>query len=143
MLTRVFCDNFKALVNFEFRPDQLCLLLGDNASGKSSFLEDTGRLSDLIVITSDNPRSEDPNHIIDEIKRGIVVPADRTPPGGTAAKSTPHLAIVDRKAAIERAVREAAAGDKSRRRVRGGTGPSSHGPRSPCTVHRRTAESRR
>ncbi|MFL6281181.1 MAG: UDP-N-acetylmuramoyl-L-alanyl-D-glutamate--2,6-diaminopimelate ligase, partial [Vicinamibacterales bacterium] len=69
------------------------------------------RLSDLVVITSDNPRSEDPNHIIDEIKRGIVVPADRTPPGGTAAKSTPHLAIVDRKAAIERAVREAAAGD--------------------------------
>jgi len=69
------------------------------------------RLSDLVVITSDNPRSEDPNQIIDEIKRGIVVPADRTPPGGTAAKSTPHLAIVDRKAAIERAIRDAAAGD--------------------------------
>jgi len=69
------------------------------------------RLSDLVVITSDNPRSEDPNQIIEEIKRGIVVPADRTPPGGTAAKSTPHVAIVDRKAAIERAIREAAAGD--------------------------------
>lgn len=69
------------------------------------------RLSDLVVITSDNPRSEDPNQIIDEIKRGIVIPADRTPPGGTAAKSTPHLAIVDRKAAIERAIRDAATGD--------------------------------
>jgi UDP-N-acetylmuramoyl-L-alanyl-D-glutamate--2,6-diaminopimelate ligase len=69
------------------------------------------RLSDLVVITSDNPRSEDPNQIIDEIKRGIVMPADRTPPGGTPAKSTPHVAIVDRKAAIERAVRDAAAGD--------------------------------
>ena len=49
--------------------------------------------------------------IIEEIKRGIVVPADRTPPGGTPAKSTQHLVIVDRKAAIERAIREAAAGD--------------------------------
>jgi UDP-N-acetylmuramoyl-L-alanyl-D-glutamate--2,6-diaminopimelate ligase len=69
------------------------------------------RLSDLVVITSDNPRSEDPNQIIDEIKRGIVMPADRTPPGGTPAKSTAHIAIADRKAAIERAVRDAAAGD--------------------------------
>jgi UDP-N-acetylmuramoyl-L-alanyl-D-glutamate--2,6-diaminopimelate ligase len=69
------------------------------------------RLSDLVVITSDNPRSEDPNQIIDEIKRGIVVPANRTPPGGTPAKSTPYLAIADRKAAIERAVRDAGPGD--------------------------------
>ena len=29
------------------------------------------RLSDVVVITSDNPRSEDPLRIIDEIKRGI------------------------------------------------------------------------
>ena len=28
------------------------------------------RLSDVVVITSDNPRSEDPNRIIDEVKRG-------------------------------------------------------------------------
>jgi UDP-N-acetylmuramoyl-L-alanyl-D-glutamate--2,6-diaminopimelate ligase len=68
------------------------------------------RLSDLVIVTSDNPRSEDPEQIIDEIKRGIATPADR------AAKqpgrwSTPWIAIVDRKAAIERAVRDAAAGD--------------------------------
>ena len=31
-----------------------------------------GRLSDLIVITSDNPRSEDPARIIEEIQRGIT-----------------------------------------------------------------------
>src|SRR5262249_29492830 len=30
-----------------------------------------GRLSDLIVVTSDNPRSEDPVRIIEEIQRGI------------------------------------------------------------------------
>ena len=28
------------------------------------------RLSDLVIVTSDNPRSEDPEQIIDEIKRG-------------------------------------------------------------------------
>ena len=31
------------------------------------------RLSDLVVVTSDNPRSEDPAEIIEQIKRGIVV----------------------------------------------------------------------
>src|SRR5262249_34368269 len=30
-----------------------------------------GRLSDVIVVTSDNPRSEDPVRIIEEIQRGI------------------------------------------------------------------------
>ncbi len=69
------------------------------------------RLSDLVVLTSDNPRSEDPEQIIDEIKRGIVIPADRLPPRGQAPRSTACLAITDRQAAIERAVREARAGD--------------------------------
>jgi len=70
------------------------------------------RLSDLVIITSDNPRSEDPDQIIEEVKRGIVVPADRTPPKGLPVpKSTPYLAIVDRKEAIARAVRDARAGD--------------------------------
>jgi UDP-N-acetylmuramoyl-L-alanyl-D-glutamate--2,6-diaminopimelate ligase len=63
------------------------------------------RLSDLVILTSDNPRSENPDQIIDEIKRGIVMPADRN------ARSTPHLAIADRRQAIDRAVQEAHAGD--------------------------------
>jgi UDP-N-acetylmuramoyl-L-alanyl-D-glutamate--2,6-diaminopimelate ligase len=69
------------------------------------------RLSDLVVVTSDNPRSEDPEQIIEEIKRGIVMPADRSPKGQGAAKSTPCVAIVDRKAAIERAIQDARPGD--------------------------------
>ncbi len=56
------------------------------------------RLSDLVVITSDNPRSEDPEAIIDDITRGI-----------TAAQQ--WTAIADRRAAIERAIVEAEAGD--------------------------------
>ena len=70
------------------------------------------RLSDLVIITSDNPRSEDPAQIIEEIKRGIVMPADRVAPRGQAGpQATPFVALVDRQAAIERAVQEARAGD--------------------------------
>jgi len=81
------------------------------------------RLSDLVIVTSDNPRSEDPDQIIDEIKRGIVMPADRMPPKNASAapgssrtgqavpRSTPYLAVTDRRAAIELAVRDARAGD--------------------------------
>jgi UDP-N-acetylmuramoyl-L-alanyl-D-glutamate--2,6-diaminopimelate ligase len=67
------------------------------------------RLSDLVIVTSDNPRSEDPSRIIEEIQRGIVTPADRL--GARGPKGTPSLAIVDRREAIERAVREARPGD--------------------------------
>jgi UDP-N-acetylmuramoyl-L-alanyl-D-glutamate--2,6-diaminopimelate ligase len=69
------------------------------------------RLSDLVVITSDNPRSEKPEQIIDEIKRGIVMPADRVGKGGSGPKATAYVAIPDRKAAIERAIHEALPGD--------------------------------
>jgi UDP-N-acetylmuramoyl-L-alanyl-D-glutamate--2,6-diaminopimelate ligase len=61
------------------------------------------RLSDVVVITSDNPRSEDPARIIDEVKRGAQ-PELR---GG----DTELLAIVDRREAIAEAVRRAQAGD--------------------------------
>ena len=63
------------------------------------------RLSDVVVITSDNPRSEDPKRIIEEIERGI--------PAGTQASSrAPQVeSVVDRAAAIERAVSIAAKGD--------------------------------
>lgn len=70
------------------------------------------RLSDLVIITSDNPRGEDPTEIIEEIKRGVAMPAERTrlsetregQPKYTPPKATAHMAIVDRKLAIERAI---------------------------------------
>jgi len=67
------------------------------------------RLSDLVIVTSDNPRSEDPAGIIEEIMRGIVVPAARVMPKGQ--RGTPSKAIVDRGEAIEKAIREAQPGD--------------------------------
>jgi UDP-N-acetylmuramoyl-L-alanyl-D-glutamate--2,6-diaminopimelate ligase len=69
------------------------------------------RLSDMVIITSDNPRSENPDAIIEDVKRGIVLPADRIAPNGHGPKATPYLAIADRRLAIERAVREASPGD--------------------------------
>jgi UDP-N-acetylmuramoyl-L-alanyl-D-glutamate--2,6-diaminopimelate ligase len=63
------------------------------------------RLSDAVVITSDNPRSEDPLAIIEEIRRGI-------PAGEAASDRAPDvIAVVDRAAAIEKAVAMARPGD--------------------------------
>jgi UDP-N-acetylmuramoyl-L-alanyl-D-glutamate--2,6-diaminopimelate ligase len=63
-----------------------------------------GRLSDLIVITSDNPRSEDPNRIIEEIRRGIT-------PDTRKDSEQRVLTNVDRRAAIAKAIELARAGD--------------------------------
>ena len=63
------------------------------------------RLSDVVVITSDNPRSEEPARIIEEIERGI-------PAGSQSSSRAPVVeSIVDRTAAIERAVTLAQPGD--------------------------------
>ena len=63
-----------------------------------------GRLSDLIVITSDNPRSEDPNRIIEEVQRGIT-------PDTRRDRAQRLLTIVDREAAIAKAIEVARPGD--------------------------------
>jgi UDP-N-acetylmuramoyl-L-alanyl-D-glutamate--2,6-diaminopimelate ligase len=63
-----------------------------------------GRLSDVIVITSDNPRSEDPMRIIEEIQRGIT-------PDTKKSGEQRQLAIVDRRAAIAKAIELALPGD--------------------------------
>ena len=68
-----------------------------------------GRLSDLVVLTSDNPRSEDPARIVDEIKRGL---APTREPGAPPRTGTPFVVELDRRVAIERAVRTAASGDR-------------------------------
>jgi len=62
------------------------------------------RLSDVVIVTSDNPRSEDPARIIEEIRRGIT-------PGAQGGRSTDVVSVVDRAEAIERAVQMAGEGD--------------------------------
>lgn len=72
---------------------------GDRDRGKRPQMgEISARLADLTIVTSDNPRSEDPVAIIGEILAGVD---DRT---GVEA-------IADRHAAIDAAVRAAGAGD--------------------------------
>ncbi len=53
--------------------------------------------ADLIIVTSDNPRTEDPDAIIDEIQAGF--------------RGTGYLRITDRRQAIGRALAEARPGD--------------------------------
>ena len=66
------------------------------------------RLSDLVVVTSDNPRSEDPARIMDDIKRGLAPARDS---GAPSRATTPYIAIADRRLAIEHAIKQAKAGD--------------------------------
>jgi len=58
------------------------------------------RLSDVLVLTSDNPRSEPPEAILEEIQRGIP-----------AARSRDTLVIPDRREAITRALEMGRVGD--------------------------------
>lgn len=56
------------------------------------------KLADLLILTSDNPRFEDPQKILEDIKRGIN-------------GAIPFYEIVDRRSAIEFAIKELREGD--------------------------------
>jgi UDP-N-acetylmuramoyl-L-alanyl-D-glutamate--2,6-diaminopimelate ligase len=71
---------------------------GDRDRGKRPLMgRIAAELSDLAIATSDNPRTENPDAIIDEIEEGM--------------RGLPHLRIVDRLAAIHTALNEGRAGD--------------------------------
>ncbi|MFI5396577.1 MAG: UDP-N-acetylmuramoyl-L-alanyl-D-glutamate--2,6-diaminopimelate ligase [Candidatus Binatia bacterium] len=114
-------QNFTVAVDYAHKPDALERLLrgaralgpkriltvfgcgGDRDRGKRSIM---GRLatelSDVVIVTSDNPRSENPEQIIAEILAGV---GEAT---GTAARVRTE---VDRARAIETAMRLAEPGD--------------------------------
>jgi UDP-N-acetylmuramoyl-L-alanyl-D-glutamate--2,6-diaminopimelate ligase len=72
---------------------------GDRDKGKRPVMgRIAAQLADDVVVTSDNPRSEDPDAIVAEVLRGI--------PSGTNV-----AALADRRAAIAEALRRAHAGD--------------------------------
>ena len=87
----------------EYNPKRLVCLFG--CGGNRSKLrryemgEVSGNLADLTVITSDNPRFEEPQAIIDDIKIGI---------GKTSGK---YVEIIDRKEAIRYVIEHGQPGD--------------------------------
>jgi len=50
------------------------------------------RLSDLVIVTSDNPRTEDPMRIIEDVRRGL------------SQSAAEHVVLPDRQAAVEHAI---------------------------------------
>ena len=87
----------------EYHPKRLVCLFGcgGNRSKDRRYEigEVSGRLADLTIITSDNPRFEEPQDIIDDIKTGI---------GKTDGK---YVEICDRKEAIRYAIAHGQPGD--------------------------------
>lgn len=72
---------------------------GDRDRGKRPQMAQlSATLADLSVLTSDNPRTEDPQTILADMRAGLPVGA-------------PHWDDADRRAAIQRAIGEAAAAD--------------------------------
>jgi len=70
---------------------------GDRDRGKRPIMgEIAERLADVVILTSDNPRTEDPERILDEIESGMHLAHER---------------VEDRRAAIARALALASAGD--------------------------------
>lgn len=78
---------------------------GDRDRGKRPKMGEAAvRSSDVVILTSDNPRTEDPYAILEQVEQGVV----------KALQQRPHVQyrkIADRREAIETAVREAQAAD--------------------------------
>ena len=87
----------------EYNPKRLVCLFGCGGNRSKArryeMGEVSGNLADLTIITSDNPRFEEPQDIINDIKIGI---------GKTEGK---YVEIIDRKEAIRYAIDEAQVGD--------------------------------
>lgn len=103
-----YAHNAMALENLlgslrEYRPRRLVCLFGcggDRAKGRRYEMgEVSGRMADMTIITSDNPRTEEPDQIIRDIETGIL------PTGGEYRK------IRDRREAIFYALSQGQAGD--------------------------------
>jgi UDP-N-acetylmuramoyl-L-alanyl-D-glutamate--2,6-diaminopimelate ligase len=84
---------------------------GDRDRGKRPLMgEIAARLADVVLVTSDNPRSEDPERIIAEIMAGATGATGATGSGpGAGAPSVRSLA--DRRAAITEAIASGRRGD--------------------------------
>jgi UDP-N-acetylmuramoyl-L-alanyl-D-glutamate--2,6-diaminopimelate ligase len=90
---------------------------GDRDRGKRPVMgEIAARLSDIVIVTSDNPRTEEPLSIIHEIEAGVqsgdkTKIAERSSQGQNLAADSGYYIEVDRRAAIAMALASARPGD--------------------------------
>jgi UDP-N-acetylmuramoyl-L-alanyl-D-glutamate--2,6-diaminopimelate ligase len=85
---------------------------GDRDRGKRPLMgEIAARLADVVVVTSDNPRSEDPQQIVAEIMAGIEPAIRGREDIPQAPGEAPVQSIIDRRAAIAQAIESAGTGD--------------------------------
>jgi len=123
---------FDVLVDYAHKPDALEKTLqsirqltrgrlvtvfgcgGDRDRGKRPLMgEAAGRLSDVVVLTSDNPRTEDPYQILAEAEPGLVragIPKSDDPMAIRALKRG-YVVMVDRREAIRATLAGALPGD--------------------------------
>ena len=74
---------------------------GDRDRGKRPKMGEAAvRFSDVVILTSDNPRTEDPQVILEEVEQGVVTALQHRP-------RVQYRKIADRREAIEVAIREA------------------------------------
>lgn len=94
----------------KFSPRRIITLFGcggDRDRGKRPLMgEASVELSDYVIVTSDNPRSEDPEKIIEEVEGGI-----KSAMLGDRARAAGYKCITDRRSAIEEAINMAEKGD--------------------------------
>ncbi len=108
--------DFSVLIDYAHNPDSFINILttvkeyakrtvflfgsgGDRNRPRKLMGETAGKYADFSIITSDNPRTEDPESIVRQIEEGIK------------QTNGEYICIVDRKDAIEYALRNARAGD--------------------------------
>ena len=110
-------QDFTVIVDYAHAPDALERILtsvrevtrgrllsvfgcgGDRDRGKRPLMgEVSARIADVSIVTSDNPRTEDPRAIIDDILEGVPDTAD-------------YIVIPDREQAIKRAIEMSRSGD--------------------------------
>jgi UDP-N-acetylmuramoyl-L-alanyl-D-glutamate--2,6-diaminopimelate ligase len=115
-LEAVATDPFTVLIDFAHTPDALASALaavkpltpgrlivvfgagGDrDRSKRRPMAEAVRRVADLVVLTSDNPRTEDPESILDDLADGL--------------EGTEYTRVADRREAIAHALNVARAGD--------------------------------
>ncbi len=123
---------FTVLVDYAHKPDALEQVLrsvrqltvkrlltvfgcgGDRDRGKRPLMgEAAGRLSDVVILTSDNPRTEEPLRIIAEAEAGLVHAGQRKVVDNEAIATLRqgYLVIADRRLAIRTALAGARPGD--------------------------------